>query len=124
SLDQLAGALQFQVYCWCIEAGIHMYRPPGSMLSFRHAMRCTDQAGILRTSAEGDENLRPYWPRALHTAHSHGITHIRVHPLGHGLHGQLTQGSQVRLTEEAVQRRPGLLRDIHLALLKTLDQFI
>jgi hypothetical protein len=82
------------------------------------------QAGTSRIVADAHQDALAGRPRALDGVGLHFREQLLVHPLGRAAQSELAQRGQVGRREEVLERALGLLGDVDLAFLESLDQIV
>nr|VVM56551.1 hypothetical protein PS652_01064 [Pseudomonas fluorescens] len=92
------------------------------MAALRHAAGVPHQALGLGIAIDADQQT-PAQGRGVLAKLAVAVGQVGIDLGRSRLHGQLAQGGKVGLGEERIDRRPCLLRHVHLALAQALEQF-
>ena len=99
-------------------------RRPRRVQPVRQALGVAHQPGRPRVLADAYQDALARRPRALDGMLLHVGEQLFVHPIGRAPQRQFAQRGQVGGREEVLERALGLLGDVDLAFLQTLDQIV
>ena len=102
---------------------VHRHHRPWRAASLGQARTGPHQVIRLALTIDRDQYMALHGQVRLTTRRAF-FAQVAVDMLGHGLHGQLAQCREIGRGEECRQRLARLVRQVHLALIETLDQLL
>ena len=103
---------------------LHVHRHPFRVDPCRHAAGGPDELHCLRARPDADQEPLPRRPGLADALLGHVAAHLGIDALGRAAQGQLAEGDQVALAEEALDGAPGLLGHVDLALAQPLLEHV